>query len=74
MPRPALRCCLSAEIVNLRQARKRKARAEAVIVAAGNRATFGRGKAEREAAEASREKAGRHLDSHRREPPPGSDD
>ncbi|MFY8039082.1 MAG: DUF4169 family protein [Bosea sp. (in: a-proteobacteria)] len=65
---------MSAEIVNLRQARKRKARAEAEILAAGNRATFGRSKAERESAEAARQKAVRHLDSHRRERPSGSDD
>jgi hypothetical protein len=74
MPGQALWCRLSAEIVNLRQARKRKARAEAGIVAAGNRAAFGRSKAEREATEAAREKAVRHLDSQRREPPSGSDD
>lgn len=74
MPRPALWCRLSAEIVNLRQARKRKVRAEAEIVAAGNRVAFGRSKAEREAAEAAREKAVRHLDSHRREPSSGRDD
>lgn len=74
MPGPAPWCRLSAEIVNLRQARKRKARAEAEILAAGNRATFGRSKAERESAEAARQKAVRHLDSHRRERPSGSDD
>ena len=74
MPGPALWCRLSAEIVNLRQARKRKARADAGIVAAGNRAAFGRSKAEREATEAAREKAVRHLDSQRRETPFGSDD
>jgi len=39
---------MSAEIVNLRQRRKRQAREEAEAKAAGNRAKFGRPKAERE--------------------------
>ncbi len=50
------------EIVNLRLARKRKARADKEQQAAGNRAKFGRTKAEkqRDAAEAGRDR--RHLD------------
>lgn len=51
-----------AEIVNLRQARKAKGRASAETRAAGNRAAFGRSKAEKKAEEAAREKARRGLD------------
>ncbi|MCU0884948.1 MAG: DUF4169 family protein [Beijerinckiaceae bacterium] len=65
---------MSADIVNLRQARKRKARAEADSLAAANRALFGRSKPEREAQDSAREKAARHLDSHRREAPARSGD
>lgn len=55
-----------AEIVNLRLARKAKARAGKEEVAAQNRTAFGQSKAERErkAAEAALE--GRKLDGHRR--------
>lgn len=51
-----------AEIVNLRQARKQKRRDDKERRAAGNRAKFGRTKAEktRDAAEAEHER--RHLD------------
>jgi hypothetical protein len=51
-----------AEIVNLRQVRKAKARASAETRAAGNRAAFGRSKGEKEADKAAREKARRGLD------------
>jgi hypothetical protein len=59
-----------AEIVNLRQARKRAARAERERVAAENRAVHGRSKAERlsEAAEKRRDAAA--LDGHRRDDEP----
>jgi hypothetical protein len=56
-----------AEILNLRQARKRKARADKEIRAAQNRVAFGRPKAERELAEALNEDSARRLDLHRRE-------
>ena len=56
-----------AEIVNLRQARKRRARAEKAHVAEANRAAFGRGKGEREKQRRLGEQAERHLDGHRRE-------
>lgn len=56
-----------AEIVNLRQARKAKARAQREAGAAANRAKFGRTKAEKDAEEAKRELARRQLDSHKRE-------
>ncbi|HEX8193160.1 MAG TPA: DUF4169 family protein [Allosphingosinicella sp.] len=51
------------DIINLRQARKAKARAEGAAKAAGNRAAFGRTKAERQAEAAAREKARRALDA-----------
>jgi hypothetical protein len=44
-----------ADIIDLRQARKAKARASADTRAAGNRRAFGRSKAEKEAEEAARE-------------------
>lgn len=55
------------EIVNLRQARKAKARAEREAEAAANRARFGRTKADKAAEEARRKLAERQLDSHKRE-------
>ncbi len=60
-----------AELVNLRQARKRKLRADKDRQAAENRAKFGRTKAEkmRSAAEAERER--RLLDQAKREPDEG---
>jgi hypothetical protein len=57
-----------AEIVNLRQARKRKARDDKARIAEQNRAAFGRTLDERERARRLAEKAGRHLEGHRREP------
>lgn len=56
------------DVINLRLARKARARAEAAKQAAENRARHGRTKAERarDAAEAAR--AERHLDQHRRAP------
>jgi hypothetical protein len=55
-----------AEIINLRQARKQKARAEKEARADQNRVSFGRTKAEKELTKAEREKARRHIDSHKR--------
>jgi hypothetical protein len=57
-----------AKIVNLRQARKAKARAEKGASAAANRAKFGRTKAEKAVEDAQRGLADRQLDSHKREP------
>ena len=51
-----------AEIVNLRRARKGKARAEKDARAADNRTRFGRGKAEKRATEAERGRAENALD------------
>jgi len=53
------------EIVNLRQFRKQKARAEAEKTAEQNRVSFGRTKAERDLTETERDKAARHVDGHR---------
>lgn len=54
-----------AEIINLRQARKQKARAQAEKTAEQNRIAFGRTKAERKLTEAERDKAARHIDGHK---------
>ena len=56
-----------AEIVNLRRARKDKARAAKEAKAAANRTRFGRPKAERELTEAARAIETRRLDAHRRD-------
>lgn len=55
------------EIVNLRRARKAKARSDAKREADGNAARFGRPKAAREAEEARAALEARRLDGHRRE-------
>ena len=57
---------MTAEIVNLRKARKVKARAEKEKRADENRAKFGRTKAERTKAETESKIAGRRLDAHLR--------
>ncbi|WP_274628378.1 DUF4169 family protein [Arvimicrobium flavum] len=56
-----------AEIVNLRQARKRKERADRDRVAAENRALHGRSKAERQRDEVAAARAAADLDGHQRE-------
>jgi hypothetical protein len=56
-----------AEIVNLRLARKARARTEAEGKAAANRAAHGQTKAERAAAQAHRDALARRVDQHRRE-------
>jgi ATP-dependent Zn protease len=53
-----------AEIVNLRRARKQRARQEAEAQAQRNRVAFGRAKAERRLSQAERDKAARDLDGH----------
>jgi hypothetical protein len=55
------------EIVNLRMARKRKARAAAASQAEQNRITFGRTKQERQLTEAERALEAKKLEAHRRE-------
>lgn len=54
-----------AEIINLRRARKQRARQDADEQAQQNRIAFGRTKAERRLTEAERDKAARTLDGHR---------
>lgn len=56
-----------AEIVNLRQARKHRSRAEKERAADTNRAKFGRTKAERHKAEKQAELEAKHLDLHKRQ-------
>jgi hypothetical protein len=60
-----------AEIVNLRRARKDKARAGKAARAADNRIRFGRSKAEKRAAEAECERADTGLDGKKLEDQPG---
>ena len=57
-----------AEIVNLRRARKAKARDTAAGTADANRAAFGRTKAERTASATETARRDRDLDGARREP------
>ena len=54
-----------ADIVNLRKARKAKARVQEGAKAAENRIKFGRSKAERTASEAQEHLTGRQFDAHR---------
>jgi hypothetical protein len=56
-----------AEIVNLRAARKAKARADAASKAAANRARFGRTKAEKQADVADRARRDQTLDGAKRD-------
>lgn len=56
-----------AEIVNLRQARKAKARAGKEAEAAANRAKFGRSKAEKDLEAARRKLADKAVEAHKRE-------
>ena len=59
-----------ADIVNLRQFRKQKTRAEAGKTADQNRALFGRSKSDKARDRAERQAAGTLLDGHRRERKP----
>lgn len=61
------------EVVNLRLARKRKARAEHDVRAAANRALHGRTKAEKAQEKAAGQRGEALLDGHRLERP-GDDD
>lgn len=58
---------MAAEIVNLRQARKAKARVQKDKTADENRRRFGRTKAERRNDEVARDKAAKALDGHKRD-------
>lgn len=55
------------EVVNLRRARKQKARNEKERLAGENRALHGRTKAERERDRLTSDRAERFMDGHRRE-------
>jgi len=57
-----------AEIVNLRAARKQKARAASAATADANRVAFGRTRAEKQATQAETARHARTLDNARREP------
>ncbi len=63
-----------AEIINLRRARKQKARADKEARAAQNLTVFGRTGAEKERTKAERDKAERVLAAHRLEPPRPDDE
>ena len=56
-----------AEIVNLRTARKQKARADKEEQAAQNRALFGRSKAEKLKQAAEKALAARRIDGHKKD-------
>ena len=56
-----------AEIVNLRQARKQKARAEKEARADANRIAFGRTKAEKKQTQAEQDLEKSRLDQHKRD-------
>lgn len=57
-----------ADILSLSKARKAKARADKEAAAAGNRAKFGRTKAERAADKSRTRLAEKNIDGHKREP------
>jgi hypothetical protein len=59
---------MSAEIVNLRQARKKRERAQKDAQAAANRALFGERKADKALRRAEERQAAERLEGHRREP------
>ena len=56
-----------AEIINLRMARKQKARAEKDVQAQQNRILFGRTKAEKLKQAAEKAQADRHIDGHKKD-------
>ena len=62
---------MTADIVNLRKARKAKARLDNERQAAENRAAFGRSKGQRLVEQLDRERARKALDAAQRETMPG---
>ena len=60
-----------ADVINLRQVRKSKLRAQKAAVADANRIAFGRGKAEKKATARQNIQAERLHEGHRRETPGG---
>ena len=61
------------DIVNLRQARKQKARDEKLSDAEQNRALHGRSKAQKQRDRLIADKSEKFVDGHRREPSPSPD-
>jgi hypothetical protein len=57
-----------ADIINLRRARKTKARGEREKQAEANRIAFGRTRSEKEATRAEQERSTRAIDAHKRDP------
>jgi hypothetical protein len=55
------------DLVNLRQARNQKARADKAATADANRLAFGRMKAEKLKTAAERQRAEKHIDGHKRD-------
>lgn len=62
---------MTSKPINLRAARKAKARAETEKAADANRAAFGRTKVEKLKAKAETAKADSHMDGHKRDPGKG---
>ncbi len=65
---------MTADIVNLRQARKAKKRAVREEQAAENRIKFGQTKEQRQKQRAETDMSARHLDGHRRGSNPPDDE
>jgi hypothetical protein len=63
-----------AELINLRRARKAKARTQAEASADANRVEFGRTKSEKKLTKAENDVAHRRLDGHKRKPESARDD
>lgn len=61
-----------AEVINLRMARKARARKDAEAMAATNRARHGRTRAERAAVDAEADRLARTVDGARLSPPEGN--
>lgn len=57
-----------AEVINLRLARKARARADKASQAAANRVAYGESKAAKDARKVEAERTARHIDGHLREP------
>jgi hypothetical protein len=62
---------VTADIVNLRKARKARERAGREAEAAANRTKFGRSKSERQSSSLEEARKARTLDAHRRDEPGG---
>lgn len=65
---------MSAEIINLRQARKHKQRQDKDKTAEDNRRKFGRSKAERDAARRRRDDLEKQVDGHKLDPSEPNDE